>query len=310
MTREGCVRRDAPKRSADLGVVLLVMAACAGCAAESRSQPPLPPWVTTIQRAATLRVGLPSAKRRNLLFVCDARAPLDPPRIGTATYAPDSLDATHRRWLRRADAAAPDSAGAAAPDTLDVRAFDDSIDEEIAFERGDLDAAVFWPGELSAHMRYDARFRSPELALRARGVVACVAAAGDSLGVPRADMEALNREAFGGDLLPWSELEPETPDGAPARYSVDEALPGAKLLARVLARVARPGGTRPLKLAYLDQPVVAGGAAGEAWRTAGVTPVFAVRCPVLVRGPALPDVQRVGAQSLAGLAPCAGGTPR
>jgi len=257
-------------------------------------------------RVATMRVGLPSARRRNLLFTCDAQA-LAPPRIGSATYAPDSLDPARHRWLRRDEGAPHDSAGAAAPDTLIVRAYEESIDEEIAFERDELDAAVFWPGELSAHMRTDARFLSPRLALAARGIVACVAAAGDSLGVPQADMEALNREAFGGDLLSWSELEPAAGGDAPARYSVDEVLPGARSIARVLARVARPGGTRALKLVYLDQPVVPGDAA---WRSAGVTPVFALRLPVLVRGPAAPDVDRIGARALAGLAPCAGETSR
>src|SRR5204862_6013385 len=135
------------------------------------------------------------------LFKCDA--PPSAPRIGTATYAADTLDPSARRWLRLSQPT-PDSAGALAPDTLLVRAFEDPTDEEIAFERGELDAAVFWPGELSARMRFDARFRDPEWGMRSRGVLACIAGAGDTLGAPRADMEALNREAFGGDLLPWS----------------------------------------------------------------------------------------------------------
>jgi len=311
MTRERCVRTDAVRRVADLGVALLLAATVGGCAHHAHAvgnvEPPPAPGVVG-SRIATMRVGLPAAQTPNLLFTC-AR-PADPPHLGTATYAPDSLDSTRHRWLRRASGATSDSAGVLAPDTLIVRTFGESIDEEIAFERGELDAAVFWPGELSARMRYDARFRSPEMALRARGIVACVAAAGDTLGVPRADMEALNREAFGGDLLPWGELEPVSASEAPARYTVDGAVPGAKLIERVLGRVGRAGGTRALKVVYLDQPVVAKDSAGSSWRTPGVVPVFAVRMPVMVRGPAVPDVQRIGVQALAELAPCAGGTPR
>src|SRR5262249_17395102 len=141
----------------------------------------------------------------NLLFTCDA--PAAPPRIGSSAYSRDSLDAGGERWLRVPQPAA-DSAGALAPDTLLVRSFDESTDEEIAFERGDLDAAVFWPGELSARMRHDARFRSAEMSVRPRGLLACIAAPGDTLAPPEADLSALNRDALGGDLLPWSQLEP------------------------------------------------------------------------------------------------------
>jgi hypothetical protein len=100
-------------------------------------------------------------------------------------------------------------------------------------------------------------------------VVACVAAAADTFAALRADLDALDREAFGGDLLAWRELEPDARPEAPARWSVDATVPGARHLERILARVARPGGTRPLKLVYVDQPVVAADAAGAAWRTPG-----------------------------------------
>jgi len=202
-----------------------------------------------------------------------------------------------------------DSSGALAPDTLVVRTFEDATDEEIALERGELDAAVFWPGELSAHMRSDARFRDPELGLCARGVLACIAAPGDTLGAPRADMEVLNREAFGGDLLPWSALEPVAGDGPPARYVVDPTVPGAKHLERILARIPTVGVTRTLKLVYLDQPVAPGPTRAD-WRTPGVTPLFALRCAVPVSAGSRSGVRAIGAQAFAGLAPCAGGSRR
>ena len=322
MTREGCVRMDAGRGTTGLAAVALLLTAiaCSSCGSRAprpavASPPPavVPDAGTVLPRVATLRVGLPSPRRGNLLFTCDA--PLATPRIGSAAYARDTLDAAGRRWLR-VEGPAPtqvasvtgDSAGALAPDTLIVRAFEDATDEEIAFERGELDVAVFWPGELSARMRSDARFRDPELALRARGVVACVAAAADTFGGLRADLDALNREAFGGDLLPWRELEPDPRPDAPARWSVDATVPGARHLDRILARVARPGGTRTLKLIYVDQPVAAADAAVAAWRTPGVTPLFAVRCPVLVKPATLANVRSIGATVFAALAPCGEGT--
>jgi hypothetical protein len=297
---------DAVRVAAGAALLLTVLEV-SGCgrAKHGPSAAPPPPS-TAVARFGTLRIGLPSPRRGNLLFTCDA--PATAPRIGSASYAADSLDATGRRWLRTPQADA-DSAGALAPDTLVVRAFEDATDEEIALERGELDAAVFWPGELSARMRSDPRFRDPEMGLRSRGVLACVAAAGDTLAAPRADLEVLNREAFAGDLLPWSELEPGRAEGSPARYVVDLTVPGAKHLERILARLPTAGVTRTLKLVDLDQPVVAGDAALGGWRTPGVMPVFAVRCVVLA-GSRRDAVRAIGAQRLAELAPCATGTRR
>ena len=300
MTRGGCVRTDAVGLAA---ATLMTAVACSGCVGSAPEPvvPPPPPMAVT--RDATQRVGLPAARRWNLNFACEWAAMA--PRIGSAEYARDSLDRSGERWLRVTETSA-DSAGMRAPDTLLVRAFDESTDEEIAFERGELDAAVFWPGELSAHMRVDARFRDPEMGLRSRGVLACIAGAGDTLGPPLADMQALDREAFGGDLLMWSELEPVPGEGPPARYFVDTTVPGAKHLERILARVARPAGTRTLKLVYLDQPVAGSDAATASWRTPGVTPLFALRCPVLMRAGALQDVRAIGAHAFAEMAPCGG----
>jgi hypothetical protein len=274
-------------------VLLLAATFAAGCVAPApepvvQSPPPASrpdsASATLLARVATLRVGLPAPGRANLLFGCDA-----PP------FAP-----------RIADTLLVGSAGEVV--VLVGRAFDEATDEEIAFERGELDVAVFWPGELSARMRFDARLGDPELGLRSRGVLASVAGAGDTLGPPADDMDALNREAFAGDLLPWSALDLVPEQGAPVRYTVDRTVPGAKHLERILARVARPGGTRTLKLVYLDQQVMAGDAAWAAWRTPGVTPLFAIRCPVLARPEARAAVDAIGAHAFSELAPCAGGT--
>ena len=153
-----------------------------------------------VARAPTLRVGLPGGGRTNLLFAC--RAPSLAHRLGVTSYRVDSLAVERYRMVR-------DSADASkAPDTLLVRLYADAADQEIALERGELDVAVFWPGELSARMRGDARWRDAPKGLRARGVLVCTATAGDSAGIPTAQLDALNRDAFGGDLLPWREFEP------------------------------------------------------------------------------------------------------
>jgi hypothetical protein len=64
----------------------------------------------------------------------------------------------------------PGTAPSPWPETLIVREFADAADEEIALERGELDVAVFWPGEPSARMRDDPRWPA---ASTAQGIVVC-----------------------------------------------------------------------------------------------------------------------------------------
>src|SRR5262245_33953001 len=186
MTLEGCVRRDAVHVIAAWS--LLTALTIGGCTS-SAPKPEVTPPPAAVTRVPALRVGVPSPGRWNLLFTCEA--PVSAPRIGSAAYAADSLDPKARQW-RRIEQSFSDSAGALAPDTLVVVPFDEATDEEIALERGEVDVAVFWPGELSARIRSDARFRDAERGLRSRGVFAAVALAGDTLGVAQADLDALN----------------------------------------------------------------------------------------------------------------------
>jgi hypothetical protein len=81
------------------------------------------------------------------------------------------------------------------------------------------------------------------------------------------------------------------------------------VLERVLARSAASGGGRTLRLSYLDVPLAAHDSIRAAWRTRGVTPLFAVRCPVLASPAAREAVTRIGADAFANLVSCAGGTP-
>ncbi len=236
-----------------------------------------------------LRVGLPAAARANLLFACRT------PRWNGAQggYVADTLT----RGLVALRRVPGNAMGGTEPDTLLVRFFADAADQEIALERGELDVAVFWPGELSARMRADARWAEPLRVRRIRGVLACTGA--DSLAPDPEALGILQRDVFAGDLEPLA--APARPGIAPqrlARLEPDPAPPGAALLARALGV---PGARGPaLRLAYLpnaDPMALPPESRG----------VFALRCVVLT-SPALREgwPAHAGAAELANLLQCEG----
>jgi len=92
MTRRGCVRGDAVGWLAR-GALALALAGCAGHSQLVVIKEPGP--LDSLRRVAALRVGVPAQHRWNLLFACDA--PAAAPRIGSATYVRDSLDAGGER---------------------------------------------------------------------------------------------------------------------------------------------------------------------------------------------------------------------
>src|SRR5580765_5130507 len=108
MTRAACVRMDAVRVAAGAALLLTVLEV-SGCG-RSKYGPTAasPPPSTAVARLGTLRIGLSSPRRGNLLFTSDT--PTTALRIGSATYTADSLDATGRRWLRTPQTDA-DSAG-------------------------------------------------------------------------------------------------------------------------------------------------------------------------------------------------------
>ena len=81
------------------------------------------------------------------------------------------------------------------------------------------------------------------------------------------------------------------------------------MLERVLARGAAGVGARSVRLTYLDVPLAAHDSVQSGWRTRGVTPAFAIGCPVLAAPVARELVARMGANVFANLVSCAGGTP-
>jgi hypothetical protein len=272
---------------------LAVTAIPSGALDRERKLEQLRVWVSDVPAAPhiTLRVGLPAPERSGWLFTC--RAPHWNEDTFGAPYQADTLSHRVVRLVRATGALA------AEPDTLLVRFFADAADEEIALERGELDAAVFWPGELSSRMRSDARWREPVRARRTHGVLACEWS--DTLVPDPEVLAALQDGVFGGDLEAIA-LAP-APGAAPprlARLEPDPRLPGAAAITRALAR---PGSSGPaLKLSYLPD--------GRADAIpAGSRGLFAMRC-VVVTSQALragwPGTS--GAQELANLLQC--GSPR
>jgi len=273
-------------------------------------------------------VGVPGPERPNLLFACDGTS-LEPP--AAASYREESARGGTRRLVRP-----PGAAASPWPDTLVVRRFADPADEEIALERGELDAAVFWPGEVSPRAGDPGPRPGLMLGTRSRGLVAAiglVAEARDSSAADARDssaagapetptLERLNRELFRGDLLAWDAAPSSNAATRDARIEVDRACPGWQVLERTLNR-GRPRGPHDdpaARLVYLDVPVgrpdsLARGIA-EYLRgrslppedSLRVTPLFTVRCPILF-APALGGyLGSLGPDALADLLRCP--TPR
>jgi len=127
-------------------------------------------WITSgvlpdpkhLERLSILAEPPPAPQLVRIGFPASGRRP-DPLRCSQRFLAVDT--ATHRieaagRGLRITRL--PDSPAARSwPDTMIVQLFDDAADEEIALERGELELGVFWPDELSAHMREHPRWRDP-----------------------------------------------------------------------------------------------------------------------------------------------------
>ncbi len=273
-----------------------------------------------------LRLGVPGPGRANLLFRCeglvlDAASP-------ARGYRTDALVEHGYRLVRGTEL----TSSAPWPDTLLLRLFDEAADEEIALERGELDAGVFWPGELSSHMREDPRWRPPLMGVRARGALAAiesVAGTGDDASAALSDslaFAALNRELFRGDLAPWGPAQPargDTRGSSPARYLVDPSLPGQRALQVILNRGAAPpparAGSRTVEVAYLDVSIgspdsLALAAAARAHRGAPATGargdstrvrcVLAVGCPLVCAPDFRSRLEALGTDALVNLLAC------
>ena len=255
---------------------------------------------------ALLRIGYPGSGRASLLFACGGARPRPP----HAAFRTDSLAENAYRFVRTGE-----TPGAPWPDTILARLFGESADEEIALERGELDVAVFWPGEASSRLRADPRWQA--LAYGARGVLAAVAPAGSTpatgpaaLSPNLAPLAALGDEMFRGDLAPWRDSgaspAPPAPQPAPAglRFVVDPSCPGRATIERFLARVSPGAEARRdsaiVRLIYQDSPA-------RPPDSLRVTPLFVVRCAVAFEPGLRAHVAALGTDAIVGMLECGAG---
>jgi hypothetical protein len=256
-----------------------------------------------------LRVGYPAAGRKNLLFDCSYQSLDSSLRVGgdrhsqlQRIYKSEMLDRRTHRLVRDSTV----SVVAPWPDTLIVRLFDEVADEEIALERGDLDVAVFWPGEASAHIREVTRWARWDGGIGARGRLTATVRrpypkAPDLRREEQQALERLNRELFRDDLAPlWIQ---GSVLAAPGRFEVDVSLPGREIMERFLNRALEAGApvdtTRVVQLYYKEiwpfEPIL-GCPPDEYW--------LVVRCPV-ISGPKLrPYLRAIDTEALANLFQC------
>jgi hypothetical protein len=233
-----------------------------------------------------LRIGYPGRGRANLLFDCARPAPRPP---SGAAYRADSLAENAQRMVR--------TASAAWPDTIMVRLFAEASDEEIALERGELDLAVFWPGEASSRLRADPRWQG--FIFGSRGVLAASAPAGAGLSPELAPLAALNDDVFRGDLAPLRSAAAASAAGGP-RFVVDPSCPGRATLERFLERNSAAADPRApaVRLFYLDS--LAHGPDSLA-----VTPLFTVRCAIALEPALRAYVSALGADAIVDMLECA-----
>lgn len=253
-----------------------------------------------LRALAVLRIGYPGRGRASLLFECARSRPRPP----LSAFRTDSLAVNAYRFVRTGD-----TLGAPWPDTILVRLFGESADEEIALERGELDLAVFWPGEASSRLRADPRWQ--RLAYGSRGVLAAIAPAGGApvaLSPDLAPLAALNDELFRGDLAPWRDAgassAPSAREPSPAdlRFVVDPSCPGRPTIERFLARVSPRAEARQdpaaVRLTYLFDSNI---------QSLRVTPLFAVRCAVVSEPGLRAHVAALGADAIVNMLDCGTG---
>ena len=236
-----------------------------------------------------LRVGYPSGARNVQPFFACGKLVLDP-----HGYRADTLGERSYLLVRDSTWTPPRPE----PDTVLVRLFDDTADEEIALERGELDAAVFWPGEASTHIREAMRWTESMKFYRARGVLAWRPAGQDALFDEEARrLEKLNADLFRGDLQgPYgARIAPTDSRIPPAFLGVDPTSPARAEIERALNQgVAARDSKRKIVLTYLDIPVVDG---APDW-------VFLMACPVICRPELRPYFDAIDLSALVNLFDC------
>lgn len=156
---------------------------------------------------SSLTIGCPAIDRASSLFACGSGTIAG--RLPSAGYTLRGRKPSTQLFVR-------DSSGVASawPESLTIWSFRDAADEEIALERGWIDVALFWPGELSTRLRESKRWQGFRYGARSRGVIVGVAS-GETSPAESASVdplasrsytnvfEQINEIVFRGDLGIW-----------------------------------------------------------------------------------------------------------
>jgi len=251
-----------------------------------------------------LRVGYPAPGRKNLLFDCSFQSPDS--GFLLRTYTPDARAGQLYRFVRNPIDPVP----AGWPDTLVVRFFDEVSDEEIALERGDVDTAVFWPGEASTHIREAMHWPGGPLGVWTHDFLA---ASARGPGVPidsaalrtdeRRAMALMNQALFRGDLLPspLGDVVPH-PSTVGARFEVDASIPGRDSIEQLLNRIMGPAtlrAERVVRIFRVDPPPE-----GETRAFDPSVTDLLILCPVISAPELGPYLDSIGANEMANLFRC------
>jgi hypothetical protein len=267
-----------------------------------------------------MRIGFPARDRSSLIFACGP-VTVREPFLGDR-FRVEAAGENGYRLVRGATRVS----GVLWPDTLLIRLYDEAADEEIALERGELDVAVFWPGELSTHAREDPRWQDSGSGIWGWTFVGATWDGPDASAIPdvaRADsldLAAFNQDMFRGDLMPWPGMTTRTFASSailqpnmrskwwprPARFVVDPSFPGQRVLERFLDRdraSTSSDGARTVRLVHLDAPIGAPDTLGREGMQ--VSFLFALRCPIVCAAELRPFIAALGEDALVNLISCA-----
>ena len=238
-----------------------------------------------------LRVGYPSAARVQPFFECRRM------ELEAKGYRADTLSERAFQLVRLQTSEHRE------PDTLLVRLFDDAADEEIALERGELDVAVFWPGEASVHIR-EVMHWAGEQPVRNRGVIVARTkgsftsdfAFGRYSAQETDVLDRLNGDLFRGDLTTVPHSAPDSLFAPALSFDVD-SVPGRRAIERALNRLPKSNGKRVL-LTFLDKPVP------EQEEADPTRWLFYISCPVISHPDARPLLETIDLSALVNLFDC------
>jgi hypothetical protein len=251
-----------------------------------------------------LRVGYPAAGRKHPLIDCSGQTP-DTTFLQGA-YAWDAIGSQSYRLVRDPSY----SIARSWPDTLLVRLFDEVSDEEIALERGDLDVAIFRPGEASPHIREAMHWEGRPLGRWSSSSLTVAGRPGGDATAPEGltkeafdALTRLNQEMFRGDLIPLPDVEVTTQTPPIQRFEVGSSIPGYARIQRFLDQAMPPVVER--HTARVLRLQVRGPSQFLTFRPQNLTYIsYYLGCPVISSIPIRPYVETLEQDALANLFQC------